>query len=144
VEIVSRADLSYPVTPLLNQVICVPLPGVIPESLKQIATDDVLVQLVRSRQPDRDPANYFHDMSSPALDDYLRDRIDLINEDRALRTDCDITKHFSSAELQADQVVRAVRIQEAETIWGVEHDDVPHPFPGMEFLTGLHNFINFT
>ncbi|KAI9571443.1 hypothetical protein HD554DRAFT_2076160 [Boletus coccyginus] len=77
-------------------------------------------------------------MSSPqaALDDYLRDRINLINEDRALRTDCDVKKHFPPAELRADRVVRTLRSQEAETIWGVEHDDVPHPFPGMEFLTG--------
>ncbi|KAF8559677.1 Metallo-dependent hydrolase [Imleria badia] len=75
-------------------------------------------------------------MSSPALDDYLRDRINLINEDRALRTDCDITKHISSEELRADRAVRAIRTKEAETIWGVEHDDVPHPFPGTEFLTG--------
>lgn len=109
----------------------------------QLIMDYVLVRY-GSRQPDRDPANN-HDMSSPpALDDYLRDRINVINEDRALRTDCDITKRFSSAELQADQVVRAIRIQEAETIWGVEHDDVPHPFPGMEFLTGPHSFINRT
>jgi len=83
-------------------------------------------------------------MSNPlaALDDYLRDRINLINEDRALRTDCNAKKHFSPAELRADRVVRTIRNQEAETIWGVEHDDVPHPFPGMEFLTGLHNLIN--
>ncbi|KAN0077187.1 hypothetical protein V8E55_011042 [Tylopilus felleus] len=75
-------------------------------------------------------------MSCPALDNYLRDRINLINEDRALRTDHDITRHISSTELRADRVVRAIRSKDAETLWGVEHDDVPHPFPGMEFLTG--------
>lgn len=78
-------------------------------------------------------------MSSPPLNDYLQNRVNLINEDRALRIDRDITKQFSSAELRADRVVRAIRAKEAETVWGVEHDDVPHPFPGMEFLTGLHN-----
>lgn len=80
-------------------------------------------------------------MSCPALDNYLRDRINLINEDRALRTDHDITRHISSTELRADRVVRAIRSKDAETLWGVEHDDVPHPFPGMEFLTGMHNLI---
>lgn len=78
-------------------------------------------------------------MSSPPLNDYLQNRVNLINEDRALRIDRDITKQFSSAELRADRVVRAIRAKEAETVWGVEHDDVPHPFPGMEFLTGLYN-----
>lgn len=82
-------------------------------------------------------------MSSPAIDDYLQDRTNLINEDRALRTDCDIAKHFSSAELRADRVVRAIRAKEAQTLWGVEHEDVPHPFPGMEFLTGPQNFITY-
>lgn len=75
-------------------------------------------------------------MSVPVLEDYLRDRANLIDEDRALRTDRDTTKRFSSAELRADRVVRAIRVEEAETVWGVEHEDVPHPFPGMEFLTG--------
>lgn len=83
-------------------------------------------------------------MSNPALDDYLRTRTNLINEDRALRTDYDTSKHISSAELRADRIVRAIRTTEAETIWGVEHDGVPHPFPGMEFLTGLHDFVYCT
>ncbi|KAH0830665.1 hypothetical protein J3R83DRAFT_2120 [Lanmaoa asiatica] len=69
-------------------------------------------------------------MSNPALDDYLRDRINLINGDRMRHR-----RHMPGSELQADRVVRAIRAKEAETVWGIEHDDVPHPFPGMEFLT---------
>ena len=48
-------------------------------------------------------------MSSLALDDHLRDRINLIDKDRALRTDCDYQEIF--LYLQTDRAVRAVRIQ---------------------------------
>ncbi|KAG9318586.1 hypothetical protein JVU11DRAFT_678 [Chiua virens] len=75
-------------------------------------------------------------MSSPALVAYLENRIKLIDEDRALRIDYEKTKRASSVELRADRVVRTVRDREAKTLWGAEHDGVPHPFPGMEFLTG--------
>ncbi|KAF9246421.1 Metallo-dependent hydrolase [Melanogaster broomeanus] len=73
---------------------------------------------------------------SEVLTDYLQKRAELISEDRALRVDYARATTFTPTELQADRIVRAIRAQEAETIWGVEHDGVPHPFPGMEFLTG--------
>ena len=73
---------------------------------------------------------------SEALADYLQRRAELINEDRALRVDYARAATVTPTELKADEVVRAIRAKEATTIWGDEHDDVPHPFPGMEFLTG--------
>jgi adenosine deaminase CECR1 len=39
-------------------------------------------------------------------------------------------------ESEADQIVRRVRADEAVSVWSVQQDEVPHPFPGMEFLTG--------
>jgi adenosine deaminase CECR1 len=44
--------------------------------------------------------------------------------------------HLTSSEIKADQVVRKIRAAEAKSIWGADYDSVPHPFPGMEFLTG--------
>ncbi|KAF9227807.1 Metallo-dependent hydrolase [Gyrodon lividus] len=73
---------------------------------------------------------------SEVLTGYLQKRTQLITEDRALRLDYARATTFTPTELQADRVVRAIRAKEAETIWGVEYNDVPHPFPGMEFLTG--------
>ncbi|KAG6837260.1 hypothetical protein H0H93_012265 [Arthromyces matolae] len=60
-------------------------------------------------------------------------RAALIHDDRALRRDC---KELSDAEARADEIVRRIRTSEASTIWTQEHTLIPHPFPGMEFLTG--------
>ncbi|KAF9227808.1 Metallo-dependent hydrolase [Gyrodon lividus] len=68
------------------------------------------------------------------LADYRAEREVLVRADRALRADH--TRLNTELERQADQIVRCIRAGEAESVWGVEHDDVPHPFPGMEFLTG--------
>ncbi|KAG1731765.1 Metallo-dependent hydrolase [Suillus lakei] len=67
------------------------------------------------------------------LADYLQRREELITEDRALRIDC-VRANYTPAELKADEVVRSIRAREALTVWGVDHEDVPHPYPGMEFL----------
>ncbi|KAG2359760.1 Metallo-dependent hydrolase [Suillus spraguei] len=72
-------------------------------------------------------------MSSPILADYLQRREKLIIEDRALRIDY-VRTNYTPAELKADQVVRSIRAREAVTVWGIDHEDVPHPYPGMEFL----------
>ena len=68
--------------------------------------------------------------------DYLQRREKLIAEDRALRVDR-VRTNYTAAELKADEVVRAIRAREAVSVWGVEHEDVPHPYPGMEFLNGM-------
>ncbi|PPQ99222.1 hypothetical protein CVT24_009241 [Panaeolus cyanescens] len=43
---------------------------------------------------------------------------------------------LSDKEKEADAVLRAIRAEEAESVWKREYEGVPHPFPGMEFLTG--------
>ncbi|KAG2755856.1 Metallo-dependent hydrolase [Suillus brevipes Sb2] len=72
-------------------------------------------------------------MPSPMLADYLLRRDKLIAEDRALRIDR-VRANYSAAELKADQVVRSIRAKENISVWGVDHEHVPHPYPGMEFL----------
>ncbi|KAG2123549.1 Metallo-dependent hydrolase [Suillus cothurnatus] len=72
-------------------------------------------------------------MPSPILADYLQRREKLIAEDRALRIDR-VRANYTATELKADEVVRSIRAREAVTVWGINHEHVPHPFPGMEFL----------
>ncbi|KAJ7724486.1 hypothetical protein DFH07DRAFT_854944 [Mycena maculata] len=66
---------------------------------------------------------------------YKEQRTALINRDRSLRADHS-RKAVSEAEAKADKIVRELRSSEAVSIWGADHDGIPHPFPGMEFLTG--------
>ncbi|KAG5643235.1 hypothetical protein DXG03_001319 [Asterophora parasitica] len=78
--------------------------------------------------------------SGSDLEAYNAARAALINEDRALRRDRHATTTSDEEQLQleaqADLRVRAIRAEEAATIWTQEHENIPHPFPGMEFLTG--------
>ena len=74
-------------------------------------------------------------MSSQVLAGYLQRREKLIADDRALRLDR-VRANYTAAELKADEAVRAIRAREAISVWGAERDDVPHPYPGMEFLNG--------
>lgn len=76
------------------------------------------------------------DSQSAAVAEYLAMRAPLIEEDRSLRRENRTANLRSAKEIEADQLVHKIRAQEAETIWKVDHDDVAHPFPGMEFLTG--------
>ena len=73
-----------------------------------------------------------------SLDEYHRERAQLIADDRALRIDMVNGERFSENARRADEIVRRIRKEEAKSIWAVDHDEVPHPFPGMEFLTGTH------
>jgi adenosine deaminase CECR1 len=75
---------------------------------------------------------------SSDLAEYQERRAALISDDRSYRRDLQAT--ISSAEVKAEQVVRDIRALEASTIWKQEHASVPHPFPGMEFLTGTIHF----
>jgi len=71
------------------------------------------------------------------LAEYQAQRASLIDNDRSLRRE-NLTAHLrSDKELEADRIVRKIRALEAETIWKEEHPSIPHPFPGMEFLTGM-------
>lgn len=79
---------------------------------------------------------------SPNLDisDYQMQRASLIDEDRSLRREF-LSSHLRSAkEIEADKIVRKIRALEAETIWKQDYPSIPHPFPGMEFLTGMFSF----
>ncbi|KAJ7632900.1 hypothetical protein FB45DRAFT_913828 [Roridomyces roridus] len=66
--------------------------------------------------------------------EYMEQRTALINHDRSLRPDHSRTP--TEVEARADKIVRELRAAEAVSVWGAEHEGVPHPFPGMEFLTG--------
>ncbi|KAH8826919.1 hypothetical protein DL96DRAFT_1710080 [Flagelloscypha sp. PMI_526] len=66
---------------------------------------------------------------------YLKERDELIQKDTGLRRDYALQQNFSDLEKRADQIVRRIRKEEAETIWDVERDDVANTFPGMAFLT---------
>ncbi|KAF7778536.1 hypothetical protein Agabi119p4_2881 [Agaricus bisporus var. burnettii] len=68
--------------------------------------------------------------------EYFEERDKLIGIDRALRRDSSYIQSRSALEKEADEIVRRIRAEEAESIWKEDHLDVPHPFPGMEFLTG--------
>nr|BAN05623.1 adenosine deaminase-like growth factor [Flammulina velutipes] len=71
------------------------------------------------------------------LSEYELKKKDLIALDRALRLDSNIPNGALSAlEKEADSVIRDLRAEEAVSIWAAEHSSIPHPFPGMEFLTG--------
>ena len=69
--------------------------------------------------------------------DYETLRASLVDEDRSLRREFLRTDSCSDKEKQADKILRAIRASEAATIWNEEHPSIPHPFPGMDFLTGM-------
>ncbi|KAF7338110.1 Brix domain-containing protein [Mycena venus] len=66
---------------------------------------------------------------------YKQERAALIDHDRSLRRDNSESK-VSPAEEKADAILRSLRGLENSSVWGADHEGVPHPFPGMEFLTG--------
>ncbi|KAF5360409.1 hypothetical protein D9756_004937 [Leucocoprinus leucothites] len=67
---------------------------------------------------------------------YLEEREKLIGADRSLRRDRPAVHTRSALETEADEIMHRIRAEEAAGIWKEDHPDVPHPFPGMEFLTG--------
>ncbi|KAF8969728.1 hypothetical protein BDZ97DRAFT_1794869 [Flammula alnicola] len=74
--------------------------------------------------------------SSASISDFQAQRTALIENDRSLRREYLPTNKRSDKEIEADKIVRRIRALEADTIWKEEHPSIPHPFPGMEFLTG--------
>ncbi|KAK7033986.1 hypothetical protein VNI00_012415 [Paramarasmius palmivorus] len=69
------------------------------------------------------------------LAQYNLKRDELIRADRASRLD-HLRASLLPAEQEADQVIRRIRAIEANSIWTADYPSIPHPFPGMEFLTG--------
>lgn len=77
--------------------------------------------------------------------EYIRQREQLIREDRAKRIDYNNSHQPSDLERAADGLVRDIRAREAVTVWGAETTTKPaygsqQMFPGMEFLTSEHFF----
>lgn len=82
------------------------------------------------------------DNSAP-FSGYLSLRSALIDEDRSSRREflSSNVNLRTDKEIEADGIVRRIRALEAETIWRQDYPSVPHPFPGMEFLTGQASFV---
>ncbi|EGO21083.1 hypothetical protein SERLADRAFT_417493 [Serpula lacrymans var. lacrymans S7.9] len=72
----------------------------------------------------------------PSLEEYAAKRAALMKTDRGFRIDHAKSASESATEIEADRIIRQIREIEAKSIWSAEHDNIPHPFPGMEFLTG--------
>ena len=78
-------------------------------------------------------------MASIDVEDYLAARTTLIAEERSIRRDFKELDKVTEDELHADQIVRAIKLEEAKTIWAIDHPDTPNVFPGMAYLSGkLH------
>ncbi|KDQ60895.1 hypothetical protein JAAARDRAFT_67324 [Jaapia argillacea MUCL 33604] len=69
------------------------------------------------------------------VESYLSKRTQFINDERSLRRDHANLPTLSSAEKDADLVVREIRAAEVKSVWNDQNDMIPHMFPGMEFLT---------
>lgn len=74
-----------------------------------------------------------------SFDSYLSAREELIEEERSLRRDHQSIRIISEAERAADQRLRVLRTQEAESLWKSHKDPngrLAEMYPGMGFLTG--------
>ncbi|KAF9532145.1 hypothetical protein CPB83DRAFT_659430 [Crepidotus variabilis] len=73
-----------------------------------------------------------------SFQEYQAQREAFIKDDRSLRREF-LPANLNlrtSKEAEADRIVREIRALEEKTIWREDYTDIPHPFPGMEFLTG--------
>ncbi|KAA1469338.1 adenosine deaminase-like growth [Dentipellis sp. KUC8613] len=70
-----------------------------------------------------------------ALHDHYAARAALMQEDRHLRRENKRLANLTEKEKLADKIVRAIRDEEDKSVWSVQHENIVHPFPGMEFLT---------
>lgn len=77
--------------------------------------------------------------------EYLAERERLIAEDRQWRVDALALGQATDAERKADEIVRKLRAEENETVWGPNAPPIPgslHLFPGMGFLTARDTIVN--
>ncbi|KLO10535.1 adenosine deaminase-related growth [Schizopora paradoxa] len=74
-------------------------------------------------------------MVDNSIESYLAARNALISEERSIRRDFRELHKATDAELHADQIVRAIKLEEAKTIWAIDHPDTPNVFPGMSYLS---------
>ncbi len=71
------------------------------------------------------------------MEEYLAKRQSLIIEDHAKRVDRNTAYKLSPEEHRADEILKRIRKEEGETLWGKEQlHGSEQLFPGMEFLTG--------
>ncbi|KDQ18077.1 hypothetical protein BOTBODRAFT_29392 [Botryobasidium botryosum FD-172 SS1] len=77
------------------------------------------------------------------IQEHLSSRASLIGKELAGRRDYQYLSIASSAEKEAERIVREIRQHEAETVWNSVHEGIPHVFPGMGFLTAK-NIIKTT
>lgn len=84
-------------------------------------------------------------MVSQTLQDYHALRASLIEEDYSLRRDrsSPLDSDLRDLEKQADEIIRRIRHIEAIQVWTSDYESVPHPFPGMEFLTGEQKYRDY-
>ncbi|KAK0471782.1 hypothetical protein IW261DRAFT_1424868 [Armillaria novae-zelandiae] len=75
------------------------------------------------------------------LADYKAKRKELITKDHSLRLDILDEDKLSALEIEADGLMRSIRATEAVSVWSADYPSIPHPFPGMEFLTGVDRSI---
>lgn len=74
------------------------------------------------------------------LEEYSKAREALIRSDLAWRRDqvsTQLSEEDATSTTKADATLRRIRQEEADTIWQKDYPTIPHPFPGMEFLTGV-------
>ena len=69
---------------------------------------------------------------------YFFKRAALIHEDRSLRRENALLRSLTEKESIADEKVRRIRAKEEGSVWGIERDELPHVFPGMEFLPCIY------
>jgi len=70
-----------------------------------------------------------------SVESYLAARAALISEERAIRRDFRQLEKATEDELRADQIVRAIKLEEVKSIWAVDYPDTPNVFPGMAYLS---------
>ncbi|KAH9848879.1 Metallo-dependent hydrolase [Lenzites betulinus] len=78
------------------------------------------------------------------MEEYLRERERLIAEDRSRRVDASAFGSAGDEERKADEIVRRIRTEENEIVWGPDAPPIPgsmHVFPGMEFLTARETIV---
>jgi len=85
------------------------------------------------------------------MEEYLKRREQLIQEDRGQRIDALRKDSLTDLEVRADAIVRDIRSNEATSVWGHEsktifdydpEDKSPNVFPGMEFLTARDTIVH--
>ncbi|GJJ12129.1 hypothetical protein Clacol_006370 [Clathrus columnatus] len=66
---------------------------------------------------------------------YWSARHELITKDRSLQRDYTSYQNLQSSAKKAEEIIRQLRHHELSTVWTGTHEEIPHLFPGMEFLT---------